>query len=224
MEIGKKGRLTLPVFLPKNGTHYEPISWEDAYKKIADSLNNLNSPDEAAFYTSGRLSNEASFMYQLFVREFGTNNMPDCSNMCHESSGVALSETIGIGKGTVVLDDFADTDLIMLIGINPATNMPRMLDSLQKAKDNGAKIIAINPLKEAGLVAFNNPQQLKGMVESMFNLSATKLSDLFLQIKINGDMAVIKAIEKILFEAEKENPGRYLTMNLLRKTLLVMKV
>src|ERR1700688_4149394 len=132
MEIGKKGRIALPVYLPRNGTHFEPISWEDAYYKVARTLNDLNSPDQAAFYTSGRLSNEASFMYQLFVREFGTNNMPDCSNMCHESSGMALTETIGVGKGTVILDDFTDTDVVVLIGINPATNMPRMLDSLQK--------------------------------------------------------------------------------------------
>ena len=207
LEIGKKGRLTLPVYLPKNATHYQPISWDDAFKLVADRLNNLESPDEAAFYTSGRLSNEASFMYQLFVREFGTNNLPDCSNMCHESSSVALNETIGIGKGTVILDDFTDTDVIIMMGINPGTNMPRMLDSLQKAKQNGAKIISINPLHEAGLVAFDNPQQVGGMVKSVFNIGATKLTDLYLQVKINGDIAVIKAIEKILLDAEKENPG-----------------
>ena len=207
LEIGKKGRLTLPVYLPKNGTHYQPISWDDAFKIVADRLNNLASPDEAAFYTSGRLSNEASFMYQLFVREFGTNNLPDCSNMCHESSSVALNETIGIGKGTVILDDFTDTDVIIMMGINPGTNMPRMLDSLQKAKQNGSKIIAVNPLREAGLVAFDNPQQAGGMFKSVFNIGATKLTDLYLQVKINGDIAVIKAIEKILLEEENKNPG-----------------
>lgn len=206
MEIGKKGRLTIPVYLPAGGTHFMPISWEDAYKKIADALNGLGSPDEAAFYTSGRLSNEASFMYQLFVRAFGTNNMPDCSNMCHESSGVALNETIGIGKGTVTLEDFPQADVILLLGINPGTNMPRMLDSLQKAKDRGATIIAVNPLREAGLVAFNNPQQVKGIAGSLINMS-TPLADLFLQVKINGDIAAIKAIEKILLEAEAANPG-----------------
>jgi molybdopterin-dependent oxidoreductase alpha subunit len=206
MEIGKKGRLTIPLYLPKNASHFEPISWEDAFKKCADALNQLESPDEAAFYTSGRLSNEASFMYQLFVRAFGTNNMPDCSNMCHESSGVALNEIIGIGKGTVTLEDFPQAEVILLMGINPGTNMPRMLDSLQKAKDAGAKIIAINPLREAGLVAFNNPQQLKGMVSSLFNMS-TPLADVFLQVKINGDMAVIKAIEKILLAEELQAPG-----------------
>ncbi len=146
-------------------------------------------------------------MYQLFVREYGTNNMPDCSNMCHESSGVALLETIGFGKGSVVLDDFGKADVIVMMGINPATNMPRMLDSLQKAKDNGAKIIAINPLQEAGLIAFNNPQQVKGMVDSVFNVSTTKMADLFLQVRINGDMAALQAIEKLLYQAERENPG-----------------
>jgi molybdopterin-dependent oxidoreductase alpha subunit len=207
MEIGKQGRIAFPVHAPKGATHFQPISWKDAFKKIADTLNDLDTPDKAAFYTSGRLSNEASFMYQLFVREFGTNNMPDCSNMCHESSGVALLETIGFGKGSVVLDDFGRSEVILLMGINPATDMPRMLDALQKAKDNGAKIIAINPLREAGLIGFNNPQQVKGMVDSVLNKSATKMADAYLQVKINGDMAVLQAIEKILFEAEGQNPG-----------------
>jgi molybdopterin-dependent oxidoreductase alpha subunit len=207
MELGKKGRIAFPVYLPKGGTHFLPISYEDGYKKVAEVLNGLASPDEGAFYTSGRLSNEASFMYQLFVREFGTNNMPDCSNMCHESSGVALLETIGFGKGSVTLEDFSHTELIIMMGINPATNMPRMLDNLQKAKDNGAKIIAINPLKEAGLLGFNNPQQVKGVVDSLLNRPATKMADLYLQVKINGDMAVLQALEKLLYEAEAQAPG-----------------
>jgi molybdopterin-dependent oxidoreductase alpha subunit len=207
MELGKKGRIAFPLYLPKGGTHFLPISYEDGYKKVAEVLNGLASPDEGAFYTSGRLSNEASFMYQLFVREFGTNNMPDCSNMCHESSGVALLETIGFGKGSVTLEDFSHTELVIMMGINPATNMPRMLDNLEKAKDGGAKIIAINPLKEAGLIGFNNPQQVKGVVDSLLNRPATKLADLYLQVRINGDMAVLQAIEKILFEAEGEQPG-----------------
>jgi molybdopterin-dependent oxidoreductase alpha subunit len=207
MELGKKGRIAFPVYLPKGGTHFLPISYEQGYQKVAEALNGLASPDEGAFYTSGRLSNEASFMYQLFVREFGTNNMPDCSNMCHESSGVALLETIGFGKGSVTLEDFSHTELIIMMGINPATNMPRMLDNLQKAKDNGAKIIAINPLKEAGLIGFNNPQQVKGVVDSLLNRPATKMADLYLQVRINGDMAVLQAIEKLLFEAEEKQPG-----------------
>jgi molybdopterin-dependent oxidoreductase alpha subunit len=207
MELGKKGRIAFPVYLPKGGTHFLPISYEQGYQKVAEALNGLASPDQGAFYTSGRLSNEASFMYQLFVREFGTNNMPDCSNMCHESSGVALLETIGFGKGSVTLEDFSHTELIIMMGINPATNMPRMLDNLQKAKDNGAKIIAINPLKEAGLIGFNNPQQVKGVVDSLLNRPATKMADLYLQVRINGDMAVLQAIEKLLFEAEEKQPG-----------------
>lgn len=202
-EIGKKGRIAQPVYLPKDGTHYQPISWDDAFKKIASGLNGLASPNEAAFYTSGRTSNEASFMYQLFIREFGTNNMPDCSNMCHESTSYALPEVIGIGKGTVKLHDFYDTDVIIIMGQNPGTNHPRMLSALEKAKKNGAKIIAVNPLHEAGLTAFKDPQTVKGFLG--FGI---KLADLYLQIKINGDMALLKAIEKLLLDAEKEHPGQ----------------
>ncbi|WP_259069432.1 FdhF/YdeP family oxidoreductase [Mucilaginibacter sp. X4EP1] len=202
-EIGRKGRIAQPVYLPKGATHYQPISWDEAFKKIARHLNSLQSPNEAAFYTSGRTSNEASFMYQLFVREFGTNNMPDCSNMCHESTSVALAEAIGIGKGTVTLNDFYDTEVIIIIGQNPGTNHPRMLSALEKAKNNGTKIIAVNPLKEAGLMAFKNPQKIKGILG--FD---TQLADLYLQVKINGDMALIKAIEKLLYDAERENPGK----------------
>jgi len=202
-EIGKKGRIAQPVYLAKGGTHYQPVSWDEAFKKIADHLNNLASPNEAAFYTSGRTSNEASFTYQLFVKEYGTNNMPDCSNMCHESSGSALVDTIGIGKGTVTLDDFYDTDVIIIMGQNPGTNHPRMLTALQKAKENGTKIIAINPLHEAGLMGFKNPQNIKGLLGI-----STQLADLYLQVKINGDMALLKGIERMLYEAEMENPGK----------------
>jgi molybdopterin-dependent oxidoreductase alpha subunit len=202
-EIGKKGRIAQPVYLPKGGTHYQPISWDDAFEKIAGHLNSLGSPNEAAFYTSGRTSNEASFMYQLFVKEYGTNNMPDCSNMCHESSGTALTEVIGIGKGTVTLNDFYDTDVIIIMGQNPGTNHPRMLTALEKAKKNGSKIIAVNPLHEAGLMAFKNPQTVKGLMGF-----STQLADLYLQVKINGDMALVKGIEKMLYEAEMETPGK----------------
>lgn len=200
-EISKKGRLTQPVYLPQGGTHYQPISWDQAFEKIANHLKSLASPDEAVFYTSGRTSNEASFMYQLFVREFGTNNMPDCSNMCHESTGVALAETIGIGKGSVTLNDFYKAEVILIIGQNPGTNHPRMLSALEKAKRNGAKIIAINPLREAGLIAFKNPQKLKGFLGF-----GSSLSDLYLQVKINGDMALMKAIALMLYRAEQEAP------------------
>ena len=201
-QIGKMGRLTEPMYLPIGGTHYQPISWDEAFKKIASHLNALESPNEAAFYTSGRTSNEASFLYQLFAKEFGTNNMPDCSNMCHETSGTALKTTIGIGKGTVTLEDFYDTDVIVIIGQNPGTNAPRMLSALEKGKKNGAKIIAVNPLPEAGLMGFHNPQAIKGIIGSV-----GKLTDLFIPIKINGDMALLKAIELLLIELEKKNPG-----------------
>lgn len=145
-EIGKKGRLGQPMYLPENGTHYIPVSWDDAFSKIGKALNELPCPDEAIFYTSGRTSNEAAFLYQLFVREYGTNNLPDCSNMCHESSGVALGESLGIGKGSVTLADFYEAEVIVILGQNPGTNHPRMLTALQKAKANGAIIISINPL------------------------------------------------------------------------------
>ncbi|MES2268703.1 MAG: FdhF/YdeP family oxidoreductase [Bacteroidota bacterium] len=203
MEIGKKGRIAQPVYLPKGATHYQPISWREAFQKIGDKLNSLASPDEAAFYTSGRTSNEASFVYQLFVREYGTNNMPDCSNMCHESTSVALAEVIGIGKGTVTLNDFYDSDVIIIMGQNPGTNHPRMLTALEKAKKKGSKIIAINPLHEAGLMGFKNPQSVKGIMGI-----TTQLADVYLQVQINGDMALLKAIEKLLYDAEQQEPGK----------------
>src|ERR1044072_381739 len=155
--LGSPGRLTQPMVLRRGATHYEPISWDDAFLLIAGELNSLNNPDEAIFYTSGRTSNEAAFLYQLFVRQFGTNNLPDCSNMCHESSGTALMESIGLGKATVRLSDFKKTDLVIVIGQNPGTNAPRMMSSLQDAKRGGAKMLAINPLPEPGLLEFITP-------------------------------------------------------------------
>ena len=211
-EIGKKGRIAQPVYLAKGATHYTPVNWDFAFKKIANELNGLASPDEAAFYTSGRTSNEASFTYQLFVREFGTNNMPDCSNMCHESTGVGLADTIGIGKGTVTLNDFYDTDVIIIMGQNPGTNHPRMLSALEKAKQKGSKIIAVNPLHEAGLMGFKNPQTVKGILGIK-----TQLADLYLQVKINGDMALLKAMEKLLYKAERENPGSVFDHEFIKK-------
>ena len=205
LEIGKKGRLAEPMYLPKGGTHYQPISWKDAFQKVADHLHALDSPDEAVFYTSGRASNEAAFAYQLFVREYGTNNLPDCSNMCHESSGVALSESLGIGKGSVMLEDFYDTDIIMIMGQNPGTNHPRMMTALQKGKRSGAKIIAVNPLHETGLVGFNDPQTVKGVL-SIDN----KLADVFVQIRMNGDMAFLQAIARLLLDEEEKAPGTVL--------------
>lgn len=199
--IGKMGRLTTPMYLPENGSHYQAIGWDDAFQKIATRLNALNSPDEAAFYTSGRTSNEASFLYQLFAKAYGTNNMPDCSNMCHETSGTALRPTIGIGKGTVTLDDLYHAEVVVVIGHNPGTNAPRMLSALEKCKGNGGKIIAINPMPEAGLMGFHNPQKISGI------LGGIKLADIFLQVRINGDMALLKAIELLLLEFESKSPG-----------------
>lgn len=201
-EIGKKGRITHPMVLHEGKDHYEEISWDDAFKMIGEELNQLNSPNEAIFYTSGRTSNEAAFLYQLFVRQFGTNNLPDCSNMCHESSGAALSETLGIGKGSVTLDDFNHADLVMVIGQNPGTNHPRMLTALGETKKNGGKIITVNPLPEVGLMRYNDPQNpLKWIGKGQ------KLTDIFLQVKINGDVALLKIIIKLLLEKEQKNPG-----------------
>ncbi|AYL94892.1 FdhF/YdeP family oxidoreductase [Mucilaginibacter celer] len=211
-EIGRFGRLAEPMYLPQNGTHYQPISWDDAFKKIAEHLNALDSPNEAAFYTSGRTSNETSFLYQLFAKEFGTNNMPDCSNMCHETSGFALLATLGVGKGTVKLDDFYDTDVIVIIGHNPGTNAPRMMSALEKGKRNGAKIIAINPVPEAGLMGFHNPQHLDGVVGH-----GISLADLYLPVKINGDMALLKAIELLLLDFEKKSPGQVFDLDFIAK-------
>ena len=204
-EIGKKGRIAEPMYLAEGGTHYQPISWDNAFAKIANHLNKLNSPHEAVFYTSGRTSNEAAFLYQLFVREFGTNNLPDCSNMCHESSGVALNDSVGIGKGSVKLEDFYDADVIMIIGQNPGTNHPRMLSALQKAKEAGSTIISINPLPETGLVAFKDPQSIKGAL----GIKA-KLTDIFLQVKINGDLPLMQALEYLMLQEEIKNPGTVL--------------
>ncbi len=205
--LNKQGRITEPLILREGGTHYEPIQWDEAFRLIADELNSLASPDEAIFYTSGRTSNEAAFLYQLFVRMFGTNNLPDCSNMCHESTSVALSESIGLGKATVRLEDFEKTDLVIVIGQNPGTNAPRMLSSLAAAKNAGAKMIAINPLKEVGLTSFVDPNPQHGNPLSLLGFRPTKLADLHLPVKIGGDMAVLKGIMKVMLERERAEPG-----------------
>src|SRR4051812_36301787 len=200
--LGKQGRITQPVVLRRGATHYEPIEWDEAFKLIAGKLNSLASPDEAAFYTSGRTSNEAAFLYQLFVRQFGTNNLPDCSNMCHESSGRALTETIGVGKGTVTLEDFRLAEAIFVVGQNPGTNHPRMLTSLQEAKRRGCKIVHVNPLPEAGLNRFKHPQHPLDLLGG-----GTQLADIFLQVRINGDVPLLKGIMKEVLEAEELRPG-----------------
>jgi molybdopterin-dependent oxidoreductase alpha subunit len=200
--LGKQGRITHPVVLRRGATHYEPLSWDEAFELTAGELNALASPDEAAFYTSGRTSNEAAFLYQLFVRQFGTNNLPDCSNMCHESSGRALTETIGVGKGTVTLEDFGLADAIFVVGQNPGTNHPRMLTSLQAAKRRGCRIVHVNPLPEAGLSRFRHPQHPLDLVGP-----GTRLTDLFLQVRVNGDVPLLKGIMKEVLEAEEMRPG-----------------
>lgn len=195
--LGQQGRITQPVILREGDTHYRPISWEDAFQVIADKLNALDSPDQATFYTSGRASNEAAFAYQLMVRSFGTNNLPDCSNMCHEASGAALTETIGIGKGSVSLADVEQADLVVVVGQNPGTNHPRMLTSLEKVKRNGGKIIAINPLPETGLMRFKNPQTARGVIGS-----GTALADEFAQIRVGGDLVLFKALNSLILKAD----------------------
>ncbi len=198
--LGKQGRLVRPMVLRQGATHYEPISWGEAFDLIAKHLNALASPDEAIFYTSGRTSNEAAFLYQLFVRQFGTNNLPDCSNMCHESSGVGLKETIGIGKGTVKLSDFDLADVILVIGQNPGTNHPRMLSALQSAVRKGAKVVHINPLPETGLKRFKHPQNPLDLLGR-----GTELAHMFLQVRINGDIALLKGVMKELLAAEESS-------------------
>lgn len=211
-EIGKKGRIAEPMYLPKGASHYQPISWDAAFEKIGTALNQLSSPNEAVFYTSGRASNEAAFLYQLFVREYGTNNLPDCSNMCHESSGSALGESLGLGKGSVTLNDFYDAEVIIILGQNPGTNHPRMLSALEKAKKNNAIIVSVNPLPEAGLMGFANPQEVSGMLGI-----STKLTDHFLQVKLNGDMALLQAVSILLLEEEEKNPGKVFDHDFIRE-------
>lgn len=211
-EIGKKGRIAEPMFLPKGANYYEPITWEAAFKKIGVALNKLNSPDEAIFYTSGRTSNEAAFLYQLFVREYGTNNLPDCSNMCHESSGSALGESLGIGKGSVTLDDLYEAEVIIILGQNPGTNHPRMMSALEKAKKNNAVIISVNPIPEPGLIAFANPQEVSGLMGKSISLT-----DHYLPIKLNGDMALLQAIAILLLQEEEKNPGSVFDLEFIRE-------
>jgi molybdopterin-dependent oxidoreductase alpha subunit len=204
--LNAQGRITHPMLLNRGASHYEQVSWEDAFELLATELNSLNYPDQAIFYTSGRTSNEAAFLYQLFVRQFGTNNLPDCSNMCHESSGTALNETIGVGKGTVTLEDFDKASAIFVIGQNPGTNHPRMLTSLERAKQNGCKLVHINPLPEVGMIRFKHPQHVLGLLGS-----GTELADLFLQVRINGDVALLKGISKAVLEHEDALDRNFIT-------------
>ena len=197
-EIGKSGRVIHPMFLAAGDLYYRPISWEAAFEMIAGELKSAANPHRAVFYTSGRTSNEAAYMYQLMVRNYGTNNLPDCSNMCHESSGVALTETIGIGKGTVKLDDIHHAKLVLVIGQNPGTNHPRMMSALSKCKGNGGKIVHINPLPEVGTEKFIDPQSPLEILKG-----GTKLADLYLPVKIGGDMALFQYVQAQLLKRSK---------------------
>ena len=204
-ELEAHGRLTEPMIRRPGTDRFVPISWSSAFQRIGEALRALGSPNEAIFYTSGRTSNEAAFLYQLFVRELGTNNLPDCSNLCHESSGVGLGEMIGIGKGTVSLADFECADLILVIGQNPGSNHPRMLTTLEAAARRGCHIVSINPLRERGLVRFKHPQQLSGLFGG-----GTKLAERFVQVRISGDVALLKGVMKELLALEAERPGQVL--------------
>ena len=202
-ELEWQGRLSEPMYLASDATHYVPIEWEDALQLLGERLRGLSDPNRAVFYTSGRASNEAAFVYQLLARRLGTNNMPDCSNMCHESSGAALGQTIGIGKGMVTLEDIENAaDLIIIAGQNPGTNHPRMLTALEKAKKRGARIIAVNPLPEAGFTRFRNPQTPRGLIGP-----GTEIADRLLPIRVNGDLALFNGLNRVLLEREEAVPG-----------------
>ncbi|MBV9948093.1 MAG: FdhF/YdeP family oxidoreductase [Myxococcales bacterium] len=205
MWLNDQGRLTHPMVLRAGATHYEPISWEGAFDLLAGELHALASPDEAIFYTSGRTSNEAAFLYQLFVRAFGTNNLPDCSNMCHESSGAALNETIGVGKGTVQLEDFERADAIFLVGQNPGTNHPRMLTTLEAAAKRGATIVSVNPLAELATLRFGHPQNPLALLGE-----STPIARLHVAVRINGDVAFFQGVMKAMLEEEARAPGTVL--------------
>jgi len=200
--LNDAGRLTEPMLLEDGAAHYRPIAWAEAFDVIAEALKARPSPDEAIFYTSGRASNEAAFLYQLFVRQYGSNNLPDCSNMCHESSGAALSETIGVGKGTVTLEDIETTDCLLIMGQNPGTNHPRMLTSLEKMVQNGGEIIAVNPLDETGLKAFAHPQKPSGIFGRGTSLRSTHLP-----VRLNGDLAFLKGMIKAILDLDAKAPG-----------------
>jgi molybdopterin-dependent oxidoreductase alpha subunit len=203
--LNAQGRLVHPMLRREGAAHYEPIGWDEAFSLCAGELVALASPDEAIFYTSGRTSNEAAFLYQAWVRFLGTNNLPDCSNLCHESSGRALGQVIGVGKGTVQLEDFDQADLILVIGQNPGTNHPRMLTTLQKAARRGAEIIAINPLREPGLVRFKHPQEVLGLFGT-----GTPIASQYLQVRLNGDVALLKGLMKEVLDEEARRPGEVL--------------
>jgi len=199
--LEKSGRLTQPMFYDGNSDHYQEVSWDEAFKIIADKLQQLPSPDEALLYTSGRASNEAAYLYQLFGRVLGTNNFPDCSNMCHEASGIGMTSSLGTGKGTVTMADFDQADAIFVFGQNPGTNHPRMLGTLRKASKRGATIVSINNLRERGLEKFSDPQSPKEMI--LF--TGTNISQYYFTPRLGGDMAILRGVAKSLFERFKQD-------------------
>lgn len=199
--LGQSGRITHPMILREGDTHYRPISWDEAFDVVGEHVR-ATDPDRCVFYTSGRTPNETAFMYQLFARSLGTNNLPDCSNMCHESSGTALTPTIGIGKGTVSLEDLEAAELIFVVGQNPGTNHPRMLGSLAACRKNGGKVVAVNPLPEAGLMRFKDPQTPSGLIGD-----GERTSDEFLQVRVGGDLALFQALGHLLLQKEAAAPG-----------------
>ncbi|MEU3663442.1 FdhF/YdeP family oxidoreductase [Streptomyces sp. NPDC032940] len=209
--LNQQGRLTEPMVKRPGATHYEPIGWDEAFGLVARELQGLDSPDEALFYVSGRLNNEAAFLLQLFARAYGTNNLPDCSNMCHESSGSAMTETLGTGKGTVTLDDIHHSDLVFVVGQNPGTNHPRMLSALEETKRNGGQVVAVNTLPEAGLLRFKHPQRPRGVIGR-----GTQIADQFLHIRAGGDLALFQALNRLLLEAEDAAPGTVLDHRFIR--------
>ncbi|GAA1656958.1 FdhF/YdeP family oxidoreductase [Kribbella alba] len=211
-ELGKLGRITEPMLLRAGSDHYEPVGWDEAFHVVARHLQALDNPDDAVFYTSGRTSNEAAFLYQLFVRAYGTNNLPDCSNMCHESSGTALSRVIGSGKGAVTLEMLEEAELIVVVGQNPGTNAPRMLSHLEIAKKHGADIVSVNPLPEPGLMNFKNPQRPSGWIGK-----GTALADQHLQIRIGGDQALFLAVGHLLLRAEAAAPGTVVDLDFIKQ-------
>lgn len=202
-DLEDAGRLTHPMVYNPDTDHYDPISWDDAFTLIGETLRSLDSPDRAAFYTSGRLSNESSFLYQLFAREFGTNNLPDCSNMCHEASGIALNAAIGTGKGTCDLADWEECDALFLLGVNAASNAPRMLTTLAECYDRGVAIVHVNPLIEAAATRTIVPHDFVEMARN----HATPTSTLNLQVRPGGDLALLRGIAKVVLTAAESDPS-----------------
>lgn len=210
--LEQQGRLTHPMEYDAASDRYRPVAWEEAFARIGGILRGLGHPDRAAFYTSGRTSNEAAFLYQLFAREFGTNNLPDCSNMCHESSGVALTDSIGTGKGTVTLADFEAADCLFILGQNPGTNHPRMMSTLQQARRRGTPIVAVNPLREPGLQRFIHPKDAMAMLAN----APTDLATHYLTPLVGGDLALLKGLCKAVLAAEDARPGQVLDQDFIR--------